>query len=121
MGFPGGQRGHRMTLKAALHGTLPEGTVSQGSRLALSWLPQKIICLCICAGHHKHLQSISVFPGTVAHKQSNWQICEVDCFPLMPPASLFASLFKTKTSVDTTLQSSPLPDHETETLLSIKL
>lgn len=53
-----------MTLKVALHGTLPEGTVSQGSRLA-ELASAEDNMLIICAGHHKHLQRVSVFPGTV--------------------------------------------------------
>ena len=42
MDFPGGQCGHRMTLKVVLDGTVPVGKVSQGFRLALSQLPWKI-------------------------------------------------------------------------------
>lgn len=97
MDFPGGQCGHRMTLKQTLGGTMPKEDRFSRVRVSSESGDLENNCLCNRAGHRKHFHTVSVFPGIVVHKQSNWRSGEADWFPSTAPVSLLASLSKPKT------------------------
>lgn len=114
-----------MTLKRALRGTMPVGTVCQGFSSALSQVPRKTSAYVTTLDASVCTQFL-FFQGQVHINRPTGDSCEVNSFPWTSPAS-FLTLFPAQDfqlcfPIDTmcfpAFQSPPLPHQNKKALIS---